>query len=78
MTMGDDDPRGVANLDPQGVANLDPRDIIGRIYVGYLLTLLHTKHTSYRPCCFEDEDFQIFFSIISLWQIPTPPGCGHF
>ena len=27
MTMGDDDPRGVANL--------DPRSMIGRIYVGY-------------------------------------------
>ena len=34
MTMGDDDPRGVANLDPRGM--------IGRIYVGYYLTLLHT------------------------------------
>ena len=28
--------------DPQGVANLDPRGIIGRIYVEYHLTLLHT------------------------------------
>ena len=27
MTMGDDDPRGVANLDPRGM--------IGRIYVEY-------------------------------------------
>ena len=38
MTMGDDDPRGVANLDPSGM--------IGRIYVGYYLTLLHTKYTN--------------------------------
>ena len=37
MTMGDDDPRGVANLDPRGM--------IGRIYVEYHLTLLHTKYT---------------------------------
>ena len=29
--------------DPGGVANLDPRGMIGRIYVGYHLTLLHTK-----------------------------------
>ena len=44
----DDDPRGVANLDPTG--------IIGRIYVEYHLTLLHTKYTSFRPCGFR-EDF---------------------
>ena len=29
--------------DPRGVANLDPRGMIGRIYVEYHLTLLHTK-----------------------------------
>ena len=34
MTIGDDDPRGVANLDPRGM--------IGRIYVEYHLTLLNT------------------------------------
>ena len=28
---------------PRGVANLDPRGMIGRIYVEYHLTLLHTK-----------------------------------
>ena len=49
MTMGDDDPRGVANL--------DPRDMISRIYVKYHLTLLHTKYTSFRPCGFREEDF---------------------
>ena len=48
MTMGDDDPRGVANLDPRGM--------IGRIYVGYLLTLLQTKYTSFSPCGFGEED----------------------
>ena len=37
MTMGDDDPWGVANLDPRGM--------IGRIYVEYHLTLLHTKYS---------------------------------
>ena len=36
--------------DPRGVANLDPRGMIGRIYVEYHLTLLHTKYTSIRPC----------------------------
>ena len=49
MTMGDDD--------PQGVANLDPRGMIGRIYVEYHLKLLHTKYTSFRPCGFRGEDF---------------------
>ena len=33
-SMGDDDPRGVANLDTRGM--------IGRIYVGAYLTLLQT------------------------------------
>ena len=49
MTMGDDDPRGVTNLDPRG--------IIGRIYVEYHLTLLHTKYISFRPGGFREEDF---------------------
>ena len=38
--------------DPRGVANLEPRGMIGRIYVEYHLTLLHTKYTSFR-----EEDF---------------------
>ena len=49
MTMGDDDPRGVANLDPRGK--------IGRIYVVCHLILLHTKYTSFRPFGFREEDF---------------------
>ena len=43
--------------DPRGRANLDPRGMIGRIYVEYHLTLLHTKYTSFRPCGFREEDF---------------------
>ena len=43
--------------DPWGVANLDPRGMIGRIYVEYHLTLLHTKYTSFRPCGFREEGF---------------------
>ena len=43
--------------DPRGVANLDPRGMIGRIYVEYHLTLLHTKYTSFRPWSFREEDF---------------------
>ena len=43
--------------DPRGMAYLDPRGMIGRIYVEYYLTLLHTKYTSFRPCGFREEDF---------------------
>ena len=49
MTMGDDDPRDVANLDPRGM--------IGRIYVEFHLTLMHTKYTSIRLCGFREEVF---------------------
>ena len=42
--------------DPWGMVNLDPRGMIGRIYVEYHLTLLHTKYTSFRLCGFR-EDF---------------------
>ena len=42
---------------PWGVANLDPRGMIGRIYVEYHLTLLHTKYISFGPCGFREEDF---------------------
>ena len=61
--------------DPRGVANLDPRSIIGRIYVEYYLTLLHTKYTSFRPCwpVLEKKIFKCF-PVLSLWQIMTPPG----
>ena len=34
--------------DPRGVANYDPRGIIGRIYVGYHQTWLHTKYTGFQ------------------------------
>ena len=42
------------------MANLDPRGLTGRIYVGDHYTLLHTKHTSYGPHGFRDEDFVSF------------------
>ena len=60
-------------IDPRGVANLDSRGMIGWIYVGYHLTLLHTKYTGFRPCGFT-EDFFKCFPIISLWQIMIPRG----
>ena len=46
---------GANNL--RGVASLDPRGLIGRIYVGEPLTLLHTKYISSGPHGFREEDF---------------------
>ena len=54
--------KSMGDNDPQGVANLDPKGMIGRIYVGYHYTLLHTKYTGFRPCGFR-EDFFIFFPL---------------
>ena len=36
--------KSTENDDPWGKANIDPRSMIGRIYVGYHLLLLHTKN----------------------------------
>ena len=62
--------------DPRVVANSDPKDMIGRIYVGYHLTLFHTKFTGFRPCGFKEEDFYVIH-IICLWQIMMPPGMAN-
>ena len=70
MTIGDDDPRGVANLDPKGM--------IGRIYVEYHLKLQHTKYTSFRPCGFREEDFKSFFFLYKPMADNDAPGWGQF
>ena len=46
--------------EPQCLANLDPRGMVGRIYVGDHLTLLHTKYLSSGPQGFRKEDFLSF------------------
>ena len=43
--------------EPWGMANLDPRGMIGRIYVGDHLTMLHNKYLSSGPYGFRKEDF---------------------
>ena len=48
-SMGDNEPRGVANLDPRGM--------VGRIDVDDHLTLLHTKCLSSVRYGFREEDF---------------------
>ena len=60
--MGDNEHRGVANLDPKGM--------IGRIYVGDHLMLLHTKYLSSGPYGLR-EDF-LSFSHISIWELISP------
>ena len=47
-------------MTPWGVANLDPGGLIGRIYVGDHLTLLHTKYISCGPHGFREENFLSF------------------
>ena len=55
--------------DHQGMASLDPRGMVGRIYVGYYLTLLHTKYLSSWPHGFREEYFLSFFPLISLSEL---------
>ena len=43
--------------EPRGVVNFDPRKMVGRIYVGDNIILLHTKYLSSRPCGFRENDF---------------------
>ena len=60
--------------DPRGVANLDPRGLIGRIYVDYHLSLLHTKYTSFRQCGFREERFFKCFSHYKPMADNDAPG----
>ena len=63
-------------MTPRGVANLDHRDMIGRIYVWYHLTLLHTKYTSLRLCGF-GEDFK-HLSYYKPMPDSDPQGVANF
>ena len=49
MSMEANETRGMANLDAWGM--------VGRIYVGDHLTLLHTKYLSSGAYGFREEDF---------------------
>ena len=48
-------------IGPRGMASLDPRGLIGRMYVGHDMTLLHTKYVSCGPLCFRGENVYSFF-----------------
>ena len=49
--------KSVGANEPRGVASLYPRGMVGGIYVGDHLTLLHTKYLSSGPYGFREEDF---------------------
>ena len=63
---------------PSGGARVDPRGTVGRIYKEDHYILLLTKYESAGPCGFGEEDFFYVFPIVSLWELMTPPGRGHF
>ena len=56
---------------------MDPSGTVGRIYKEDHYTLLLTKYESSGPCGFGEEDFFMFFPIVSLWELMTP-GAGPF
>ena len=64
-------------MSPRGMANLGPRDTVGRIYLGYHYTLLHTKYTGFRSCGFREEDFLIFSHYKPMVD-NVSPGHGQF
>ena len=65
MSLGANEPlfhyKSMGAKEPWGLTSLDPRGMIGRIYVGDHLMLLHTKYISSGPYDFREEDFRSFF-----------------
>ena len=62
--------------DPRGMASLDPRGLIGRIYVGDHLTLLHIKYIRCGPHGFREEDFFKLFPL-SVYESYCPRGMAN-
>ena len=56
--------------DPRSGAIFDPRGMIGRIYIEFHKTLLHTKYESFGPCGFGEDFFYVFPM--------TPQGRGPY
>ena len=61
--------------EPRGVANLDPRGMVGRIYVGDHLMLLHTKYLTSEPYGFREEDLS--FSHFKSMGANEPRGVAN-
>ena len=59
--------------EPRGVANLHPKGMVGSIYVGDHLLLLHTKYLSLGPYGFNED----FFHYKSMGA-NEPRGHGQF
>ena len=59
------------------MANSDPKGMVGRIYEGDCLSLLHTKYISSGPHGFREEDFFYVFPIVSLWKPIRPRGVAN-
>ena len=69
--------KSIGTYDPSGVANLDPRGMVGRIYVGDHLTLLHTKSVSSEPQSYSKNIFKGSLAILSTYTY-DPLECGQF
>ena len=70
MSMGANNPKGVASLDPRG--------LVGSTYVGDHYTLLHTKHISSGLHCFREEDFLKFFFDYMSMGANEPRGVANY
>ena len=64
-------------LDPRVVANLDPWGMIGRIYEGYHLTLLHIKYTGFRSLWFKNRRCFMCFQLYKPMVDNDAPGRGQ-
>ena len=62
---------------PRGVANLGPRDMVGTIYEGGYLTLIHIKYLSSGPHGFREEDFFYVFSYHKSMEANNPRGVAN-
>ena len=59
------------------MANLDPRGMVGMIYVGDHLTLLHTKYLSTGLYGFRKEDKIFGFSLYKSMGANEPQGVAR-
>ena len=50
--------------EPRDLTNLDPRGMVGRIYIGDHLTLLHAKNLSSGPHSFREDDFEDYLAVL--------------
>ena len=56
---------------PSGRGKFGPRGMVGRIYKGDYLKLLHIKYKSSGPHGFRERRFFYVFPIVSPWELMT-------